>query len=865
MVILSIKRTVKKWTEMKLRGKNMAPDAPVQDSAENIMIERPRLTGALDEAFQKPFVVVNAGAGFGKTTAVAAHLERPIFRTVWFTCTAPDNLPARFWAHLIRVFSTHRPSLGLKMKEMGFPESLLLFDSFLADLADELYQDALTVVFVFDDVHTLHNADVREFIVNLIAARLENSVIVLLSRTWPALGGNIPVVPHMIGVEQLRFSEEETFRYLNTSGFTVRRGVAEKVHRYVSGWPIALSLVAMAMRHGAEQDFDESLLTHAKPSLYALFEQEIFSQYSAAEQELLIELSALDTFPRGLVQAVTGERERDLGQLLSANIFIRYNADRMRLSFHPLYHEFLREKLLSVDPEHLKETYRRAAAWCRENGYYYDAASYYSHCEDYDELWETLQCIDATRHNKTDTDFFIRQIERLPEAFCEQHPMTQIVLVVLQVNNLRFQLAQAVLDAVMLQLERREAVEETDRLLGEASIAHAFLLLGREQNGFEVYFKKAAALLPQGSSRWGGKLQLIDLGPGLNLQSEKKGELEKSLACFTKGVPYMVQVLHGTGQGLDALCTCEALFLTGETKKAQDPAYQALYNAQAALQYDIVGNALFMLLRIFTAMGDYERLIDTMEHVERYEQDKEAKKLGIWDIIRAWLYSGVGEVDKVALWVRNPVQKGFAPSSLDRPIVVRLRCLIASGEYAEAMALLEQFEILASSKSAVLSLIYIELGRAVCYYYMGRQEEAVTALEKAYLFSYENNIIMPVIEYGKRGRSLLDYARQSEGHAIPKQWLDEMYAKASTYAKHHAHVVMRYRQEQKGRTADYRLSPREIEWLKYLSQGLTRDEMAEAMHLSINTIKGLTKQVFAKLGAVNAAHAVHIAYVNKLI
>ena len=843
----------------------MASKAPMEATANSIMIERPRLLKSFDEAFQKPFVVVNAGAGFGKTTAVAAYLERPLFRTVWFTCTAPDNLPARFWVHLIRVFSAHRSSLGPKMERLGFPESLQLFDSFLMDLADELYQDALTVAFVFDDVHMIQNSDVRKFIINLIMARLENSMIVLLSRIWPALGKNVPLVPYMIGAETLRFSAEETLAYLNASGFMVQRELADKVHHYVSGWPIALSLVVMAMRHGAVQDFDESLLTHAKPSLYALFEQEIFSQYTPAEQELLIELSALDAFPRGLVQAVTGERERDLGQLLSANIFIRYNADRMRLSFHPLYHEFLREKLLSVDPEHLKETYRRAAAWCRENGNFYDAASYYAHCEDYDDLWETLMSIEAVRHNKADTDFFIQQIERFPRVFCEAHPMTQIVLAVMQLNNLYFGQAQKILDGAMRLLEKREAGEATDRLFGEAMIAHGFLLLVKEENGFEEYFKKAAVLLPQGSRRWGKKLQLIDLGPGLNLQSAEKGALEKSLRCFTEAVPYIVQVLHGAGQGLDALCLSEALFLTGETKKAMGPAYQALYNAQAASQYDIMGNALFILLRIYTAMGDYDRIRDIMEQVERYEQDQGAKKLGIWDVIRAWYYSGMGEVDKAPLWIRNPVQKGFAPSSLDLPIIVRLRCLITSAEYAQAMALLEQFEVLSKNKKAVLSMIYAELGRAVCHHYLARHEEAAQALRRAYELSSGNRIIMPFIEIGKRGRSLLDYVRQSGAHAVPKQWLNKIYSKASTYAKHHAHIVMRYQQEQKGRTTDYRLSPREIEWLKYLSQGLTRDEMAEAMHLSINTVKGLTKQVFAKLGAVNAAHAVHIALVNDLI
>jgi LuxR family maltose regulon positive regulatory protein len=55
------------------------------------------------------------------------------------------------------------------------------------------------------------------------------------------------------------------------------------------------------------------------------------------------------------------------------------------------------------------------------------------------------------------------------------------------------------------------------------------------------------------------------------------------------------------------------------------------------------------------------------------------------------------------------------------------------------------------------------------------------------------------------------------------------------------------------------LSPRELEVLTGLSQGLTRDEIAEAAAISVNTVKSVIKSVYNKLGAVNRADAVRIA------
>ncbi|MDL2327844.1 LuxR C-terminal-related transcriptional regulator, partial [Ruminococcaceae bacterium OttesenSCG-928-A11] len=278
-----------------------------------------------------------------------------------------------------------------------------------------------------------------------------------------------------------------------------------------------------------------------------------------------------------------------------------------------------------------------------------------------------------------------------------------------------------------------------------------------------------------------------------------------------------------------------------------------------------VGNALFMLLRIYTAQGDYAQVLDTLEHVGRYEADKAAQTLGIWDIIRAWFYAEMNEVERVPTWIRNPVQKGFAPVSLERPLLVRLRCLVAAGQHEEAMALLDQLDAIAKGKSAVITLLYVQLGRAVAHDAMGNLGDAAAALRAVYHLAKGNGLVMPIVEYGNRARLLLDHVRRAAGHGIPQAWLDETYAKASTYAKHHAYLVGRYRKQQEGRQTDYGLSAREAELLTHLSQGLTREEMAQEMELSINTIKSLTKQVFAKLGAINSADAVRIAIVNQLI
>jgi LuxR family maltose regulon positive regulatory protein len=56
-----------------------------------------------------------------------------------------------------------------------------------------------------------------------------------------------------------------------------------------------------------------------------------------------------------------------------------------------------------------------------------------------------------------------------------------------------------------------------------------------------------------------------------------------------------------------------------------------------------------------------------------------------------------------------------------------------------------------------------------------------------------------------------------------------------------------------------RLSKREMEVLSNLAQGFTRQDIADANSISVNTAKSTITNVYNKLGAINRADAVRIA------
>ena len=67
------------------------------------------------------------------------------------------------------------------------------------------------------------------------------------------------------------------------------------------------------------------------------------------------------------------------------------------------------------------------------------------------------------------------------------------------------------------------------------------------------------------------------------------------------------------------------------------------------------------------------------------------------------------------------------------------------------------------------------------------------------------------------------------------------------------------------RNLTYNPSPRELEVIELLSNGLTSEEISQELNLSKNTIDTMRKNILLKSGAINVSHLMRIAFIKVLI
>ena len=198
------------------------------------MLPRVRLIDQFRQRFEVRVLTVLAGAGFGKTTAlaraVAENRLEPLGADVWLSCTSADNdLSVLAWG-----LGT---ALGVETASADTRPAVT------AVLAGAVARRRLEqVVFVLDDVHLLRaGSPGAELLADLVVALPTNAHFVFAGRRpvpFPlarlAAAGQVRTV----GEEELRFTAEEV------AEFAALRGVEPDQLSELGGWPALAELAA---------------------------------------------------------------------------------------------------------------------------------------------------------------------------------------------------------------------------------------------------------------------------------------------------------------------------------------------------------------------------------------------------------------------------------------------------------------------------------------------------------------------------------------------------------------------------------------------------------------------------------------------
>ncbi|MCB0201402.1 MAG: LuxR family transcriptional regulator, partial [Anaerolineae bacterium] len=177
------------------------------------LIARPRLFAMLDLGLERPFTMISAPAGYGKTTLVGSWLKSQSFPSLWISLDSNDNDLRLFLGYFIKAVQLQYPA-SLRRTQMmiggpNLPAPEIIGDS----LIDELNEIDGEFILVLDDLHLLHDPKIYDLLSLLVRFPPQGLHLVLITRRDPPLPlGKLRAGGLLIEIrgQELRFSKGET-------------------------------------------------------------------------------------------------------------------------------------------------------------------------------------------------------------------------------------------------------------------------------------------------------------------------------------------------------------------------------------------------------------------------------------------------------------------------------------------------------------------------------------------------------------------------------------------------------------------------------------------------------------------------------
>jgi LuxR family maltose regulon positive regulatory protein len=862
------------------------------------LVSRPRLIERLNTGQDRKLTLLSAPAGFGKTTLLSEWVTQSEDRAAWLSLDKEDNDEVCFWTYMIAALQTVQASLGEDAMQLLHAPQQPATQAILTRLLNQVAALPQGIVLVLDDYHLISKPAIHEGLAFLLEHLPAQMKVVISTRADPPLPVfRLRARGHLTELRSadLRFTADEAAAFLTVvMGLDLAREDIEALEARTEGWIVGLQLAALSLQ--GRNDAHEFIAAFSGGHHYVLeyLTQEVVHRQPEPVQRFLMQTSILGHLCGPLCNAVTGghDGEAVLAYLRQRNLFIVPLDDEHRwFRYHHLFADLLGNLLRKAwPPGSVRALHLRACEWYEQNGLTAEAVDHALAAQDYSRTAQLLEDHSLAMVTRGEMATLLRWIEALPLEVAHSRPWLCIHQAWPLTLAGRADAAEPLLREIERQVLPQDLTSEGKEIHGNVAAMRAMMALMRGDMPRAVELaQRADELLPPDNLIPRHTIPFI-----LASAYSAEGELTKARQAMTEELQFG-RAADNIWTIVRALCDLADLhIIQGQLGRASALCQEALQQAEArgARQFGTVGYALVKLGEI-----DYERddLITARGHVSEgvclmqgWQQPYEMVS-GYTTLAAILQAQGDAEGAREALHNAETIQaqhpsypklnslvqgcriglclaqdgpeeavrqataarlgESGVPIFRERELIILVRVLVAQQRWDEALPLLARLEGETKAGGRFGRLIEILVLQAVA-----RQEQRDTAgalatLERALAMGEPEGYVRVFVEQGAPMATLL---QQAAARGIAAQYVSKLLAAFGV--------------EEGGRIPASQfsdaqlwpesLTPRELEVLHLICDGLSNQEIAECLTVTLNTVKKHSSHVYGKLGVSSRAQAI---------
>lgn len=392
---------------------------------------RRRLQERLREVWEVPLTIIQAGPGYGKTTALASFLAEQPHAQAWYSIGEEDADPLPFLLHLVHALRRVNPLIGEKalsiLQEGEGPSRPwdLAVEALINDMVFSAQPETLVVL---DDFHLVDQVSQICSMVEHMVDHLPPQVhVIISSRRRPPLPGlaRWRARADLLEITQddLLFTPsevEELFR--DHYGWDLTADQVEALTRRTEGWIIALQLVWQGLKKGSPLGEVWSEQGGSQDALFGYLAKEVLDRQKPFVRRFLLTTSVLERLTPEACNALmeVENSAQVLAELEENGLFIAQVPER-GYRYHQLFHQFLQEQARK-DEAGWRDNHLKAAAHFQAAGAREDAAVHYLAAGDADAAAEALLAAARGLLDSGRIEQLLGLLSRLPEDAVAERP-----------------------------------------------------------------------------------------------------------------------------------------------------------------------------------------------------------------------------------------------------------------------------------------------------------------------------------------------------------------------------------------------------------------------------------------------------------
>jgi ATP/maltotriose-dependent transcriptional regulator MalT/DNA-binding SARP family transcriptional activator len=718
--------------------------------------------------------------------------------------------------------------------------------------------------------------------------------------------------------QDLRFTPDESLDFLNeVMGLSLSAEEIAILETRTEGWVVGLQLAALSLR--GRKDIGSFIQAFSGSHQYILdyLVEEVLSRQPDDILHFLLRTSVLERLNSALCNAVTGrQNSQDILETLErSNLFlVSLDDERHWYRYHHLFAELLQVRLQEMYPDDIPGLHHRAAQWLEDFGLGTEAIQHAIAAQDYIHAARLIEQSAINMWSGNEGYLVYRWMNALPEEVLQTRPRLVCCKAWVLIHDAHFEEARAVLDAAEKSLIEENRDNDIDPYSAEtqgmiyairspvnSNLGNATIAMQDAKNALEF--------LPNNNLIWRG---LAYLGLGFahevagdaeqanqamiqaDITADKcrdltlsmlikynlgdlhllQGSLREANEFFKQVISlaklYKAERLHELGEAMT-----ERAWVLCEWNKLEEAEEQIKHGLEIGHNIDsfliqIMGHLSYA--RILQALGKFDsayhevgcaRQISEMNQISIYASAAESYQIRL-DLL-------TGNLDRSRIWRQRKERmlsealaekSAFPPHYYESETFTLVRVLFSEGRTTDALMYLDNLLTLTESMNKSSRRIEILVLRALLYQNMNDLKTAWDNVERALCLAEPQSFQRIFLDEGYRMELLLDWGieqdmiKEDRILAYVENLLHSFPAEQRVQTMQGEKTLPRPVSSTQRIALAEPLTSRENDVLNLMAQGLTNQQIASKMVLSIGTVKMHIHHILEKLEVPSRALAV---------